>query len=175
MELMAPGAARDLAAAGFLGKYTVGLAPDTTATTGSVLLVSVTDSNRAGAQRTLQAVTREISVKLSRLQGSVAARGRIRAAVLSATPQATLSVSQTARPLVAITALGLLAALGIPIAVDALIARRRIRKGAVVPEVAPDPADGPAPGDRAIAERPLDYWPAAGNGGQSHRVPRAGG
>src|SRR5712691_3695531 len=172
-ELMAPGTARDLAASGFPGTYTVALAPDTTSTTGSVLLITVTDSSGAEAQRTLQAVTSEINVKLAQLQGRVAARNRIRAATLFATPQATLNVSQMARPVVAVTALGLLAALGIPIAVDGLIARRRLRAGAEMPEVATDRVDEQGYDDHTIAEQPLDYWPAGSNGGQSHRAPRA--
>jgi hypothetical protein len=171
-ELMAPGAARDLAASGFLGTYTVALAPDTTSTTGSVLLVTTTDRSSAQAQGTLQAVISEISVKLVQLQGSVAPRYRIRAVTLSATPRATLSASQMARPVIAVAALGLLAALGIPIAIDGLMARRRIRNDAMIPEVARDPADGPGYDDHTIAE-PSDYWPAGSNGGQSHRAPRS--
>jgi hypothetical protein len=171
-QLMAPGTARDLAARGFLGAYKVALASDTTVTTGSVLLITVTDSNKAEVEPTLQAVTSEISVRLSQLQASVAPRSQIRTAGLSYSPQATLNASQTARPLVAIAVLGLLAALAIPIAVDGQIARWRIRYGAMVPEVTPDPADEPAYGDRDFAEGTLDYWPPAHNGDQTHRAPR---
>ena len=173
-ELMAPGTARDLAASGFPGTYTVALAPDTTSTTGSVLLITVTDSSSADAQRTLQAVTSEINVKLAQLQGGVAARNRIRAATLFATPQATLSVSQMARPVVAVAALGLLAALGVPIAVDGLTARRRMRVAAEIPDETTHLADEPAYDDHTIADRPLQFWPATRNAGQTHRAPRTG-
>jgi hypothetical protein len=174
-QLMAPATARDLAARGFVGAYTVALAPDTTATTGSVLLISVTSNSSSVAVRTLQAVTSEISVKLSQLQSGVAARNQIRAAALSYTPQATLSSSQTARPLVAVTVLGLLAALGIPIAVDGLLARRRIRNAAMIPDPAEGPAvDGQADDDRDFAGRQWDSRPPGRNGSQSRRAPRAG-
>jgi hypothetical protein len=170
-ELMAPGTARDLAARGFPGPYTVALAPDTTGTTGSVLLVTVTDGSRAAVEPTLHAVIREISGQLSQLQASVAPRSRIQATALSYTPEANLSISHTARPLVAISALGLLAALGIPVAVDGVIARRGVRNGALDREVTPDPADERPSDDRTIVQ-PLDNWPPSDNGSQSHRAPR---
>jgi hypothetical protein len=171
-ELMAPGTARALAAGGFTGTYTVALAPDTTSTTGSVLLVTASDSSNAGAQRILQAVTSEISVKLAQLQGNILPRNRIRLATLFAAPQATLSVSQMARPVIAVTALGLLAALGIPIAVDGLMARRRMRYYDEIPEVATDREDEPSSDDRTVTGQPMEFWPAR-NGGKAHRAPRA--
>ena len=126
-ELMAPETVRQLAAQGFTASYTVALPSYTTSTTGSVLLVTVTGRNAAGVQRTLQAVTAQIGAKLFHLQKGVPARSRIRADTLSFTPQATLSISQTARPLVAVGALLLVTCLGIPIVVDGLVTRRRLR------------------------------------------------
>ena len=126
-ELMAPETVRQLAAQGFTASYTVALPSYTTSTTGSVLLVTVAGRNAAGVQRTLQAVTAQIGAKLFRLQKGVPARSRIRADTLSFTPQATLSISQTARPLVVVGALLLVICLGIPIVVDGLVTRRRLR------------------------------------------------
>jgi hypothetical protein len=46
---------------------------------------------------------------------------------LSITPQATLSVSETARPLVVVGAVLLVICFGIPIIVDGLLTRRQLR------------------------------------------------
>ncbi|MGH3204738.1 MAG: hypothetical protein ACRDP5_22215 [Streptosporangiaceae bacterium] len=128
-ELMAPETVRQLATQGFTASYTVALPSYTTSTTGSVLLVTVAGRDAAGVERTLQAVTAQISTQLAHLQNGVPARSQIRADTLSFTPKATLSISQTARPLVAVGALLLVICLGIPIVVDGLIARRRLRIG----------------------------------------------
>ena len=125
--LMAPGTVRQLAAAGFTASYTVALPPYATATTGSVLLVTVTGADAAAVQRTLQAVTAQIGPQLAQLQLGVPARGQVRADTLSFTPQATLSISQTARPLVVVGALLLVICLGTPIVVDGLATRRQLR------------------------------------------------
>jgi hypothetical protein len=153
-ELMGPGTILSLAARGFSASYTVALAPYTTSTTGSVLLVTVSGSDKTTVERTLSAVTRDVSVKLAQLQGKVTRYNRIRAATLSFSPQATLSVSQTARSLVPVIGLGLLLALGIPIIVDGQITRRRLRKAAkpqeaAAPERAPDPGGHVLGGQRA--------------------------
>ena len=126
-ELMAPGTVRQLAAQGFAASYTVALPSYTTSTTGSVLLVTVTGRDAAAVQRTLQAVTAQISTELAQLQRGVPARGQVGADTLSFTPQATLSISQTARPLVVVGALLLVICLGTPIVVDGLVTRRRLR------------------------------------------------
>jgi hypothetical protein len=148
-EVMAPGTLQELTAQGFLPSYTVALAPYTTNTTGSVLLVTVTGKDMIAVERTLHAVTSEVSAKLLQLQSQnrVKPHDRVRAATLSYTPQATLSVSQTARPVVAAAALGLLLALGFPVVADGAFARRRLRrKAAVLPRNGPDPAGPLAPG-----------------------------
>jgi hypothetical protein len=126
-ELMAPETVRQLAAQGFTASYTVALPSYTTSTTGSVLLVTVAGRDAAGVQRTLQAVTAQISTQLAHLQNGLPARSQIRAETLSFTPQATLSISQTARPVVAVGALVLVICLGTPIVVDGLVTRRRLR------------------------------------------------
>jgi hypothetical protein len=126
-EVMAPGTVRQLAARGFSAPYTVALPAYTTSTTGSVLLTTVTGTHAAAVQRTLQAVTAQISTQLAQLQHGIPARSRVRAETLSVTPQATLSISETARPLVIVGALLLVICLGAPIVVDGLITRRRVR------------------------------------------------
>ena len=147
-ELMAPGTINNLAARGYPDNYTVKLAPYTTTTTGSVLLVTSSGKHKLSVEGTLYQVTKEIRVKLAHLQRGVAANHQIRAATLSLSPQATLSLSQTARPLVAVIAPMFLLALGIPVLVDARAARKRIgRLTAMVPDPAPDPGPQPAYGD----------------------------
>jgi hypothetical protein len=170
LEMMAPGTAKDLAARGFPGSYAVALSPgENTVTTGSVLDVTVIDSSQAAAEDTLRAVTDQISVELTQMQGGIRPGDRIRAATLSFSPQAALSVSQTARPLVAVIALGLLLAFGIPIVVDGRITRRRIQAGALLPDLPPDRVDRLASGPAAMAHQPAGYWsPAARHGGNAH-------
>ena len=140
-ELMAPAAVRQLAARGFTASYTVELPSYTTSTTGSVLLVAVTGPNAARVQRTLRAVTAQIGTQLAQLQHGVPASSQVRAETLSVTPQATLSISQTARPLVVVGALLLVICLGAPIVVDGLVARRKLRGRSALPDSSALPQD----------------------------------
>ena len=126
-ELMAPATVSLLAARGCTASYTVGIPSYTTFTTGSVLLVTVTGPHAARVQLTLRAVTAQIGTQLAQLQNGVPARSQIHAETLSITPQAKLSVSQTARPLVVVGALLLVICLGTPIVVDGLLTRRQVR------------------------------------------------
>jgi hypothetical protein len=125
-ELMAPATVRHLAARGFTASYTVTLPSYTTSTTGSVLLVTAAGSNADRVQRTLQAVTAQIGTQLAQLQHGVPAASQVRSDTLSVTPQATLSTSQTARPLIVVGVLLLVICLGTPIVVDGLITRRQL-------------------------------------------------
>lgn len=184
-ELMAQGTINNLAAAGFGVPYTVALAPYTTTTTGSVLLVTVTGHGEAAVEHTLTGVTDEIQLKLAQLQGSVIPRNQIRAGTLSFSPRATVSVSQTARVLVVIIAPVPLLAFGIPVLVDGRASRRRIRRMRSAAAIVPDQdilsdhnsgaADRQADGDRVPAGRQQtpDGWPPADHRGRPHRV-RAG-
>jgi hypothetical protein len=133
-ELTAPATVSRLAARGFTASYTVAVPPVTTFTTGSVLLVTVAGTDTAGVQHTLRAVTAQISTQLAQMQRGVPAPSRVRADTLSFTPQATLSISQTARPLVIVC-------LGTPIVVDGLITRRRLRDRPVLPDSPTLPQD----------------------------------
>jgi hypothetical protein len=162
-ELMAPGIALGLAASGFPAAYTVALAPNTTSTTGSVLLITVTGSDSNAVESTLRAVTAEISTELSTLQRNVARHNRIRTATISLAPQATLSVSHTARAAVLVVLPGLLAALGIPILVDRR-AIRRARGRAVQPAQAVLPEQH---GPSATGGIPANYGHGAGDPSES--------
>jgi hypothetical protein len=140
-ELTAPATVSRLAARGFTASYTVAVPPVTTFTTGSVLLVTVAGTEAAGVQHTLQAVTAQISTQLAQMQRGVPGPSRVRADTLSFAPQATLSISQTARPLVIVGALLLVICLGTPIVVDGLITRRRLRDRPMLPDSPALPPD----------------------------------
>lgn len=131
-ELMAPRTVTSLAASGYADPYTVTVAPYNTATTGSVLLVSVTGNNRAAVERELYGVTNEISVELAQIQAKVRPQSRIRIATISVTPQAALDVARTARPLVVVVAASLLLLLGIPVVVDGQASKRKARTRAAL-------------------------------------------
>jgi hypothetical protein len=133
-ELMAPVTVRQLAAQGFSASYTVALPTYTTSTTGSILLVTVAGSHPVAVQRTLVAVTAQIGIQLAQLQHGVAAASQVHAETLSFTPQAKLSISQTARPLIVVGALLLVICLGTPIVVDGLVTRRRRRDPSALPD-----------------------------------------
>ncbi len=147
-ELMAPGSVRYLASRGFTDSYTVALAPYTTSTTGSVLLISVTGTDQAGVQRTLRGVTADIRTRLARLQSSVSRENRIQTVTLAMTRNASLSVSQTARPFAVLIGLGLMLAFGVPWLLDARNAARRLRPEAGPGLTVPHPADPVA----------VDHW-----------------
>ncbi|HEY7145395.1 MAG TPA: hypothetical protein VH637_14225 [Streptosporangiaceae bacterium] len=159
-ELMAPAVVNDLASKGYTATYTAELAPYTTTTTGSVLLISVTGSEPAQVQSTLTGVTHEVARELAQLQKRVKPASRIRSATLSYSPQATLSVTQSARSMVIVIALGLLLVIGVPVVVDGWLLRRKIRAALLVPGGGPGPG-GPLPDTRDLAG-PADWGPAPG-------------
>ncbi len=116
--LMSPAWARQLAARGYGASYSVEPATYSTPTTGSVLVVTTTGSDKLDVQESLKAVMSGLRAELGVIQGKVRPRDRIQVTTLSISPQATLSVGHTARPLVALGAFALLAALGIPVLVE---------------------------------------------------------
>ncbi|MDA8321575.1 MAG: hypothetical protein M0030_17460 [Actinomycetota bacterium] len=123
--MMSPATVGALSAQGYTEPYTVALPAYTTATTGSVVTVTVTGSDRALVQQTLEGVLTQLGSELTEIQGTVARPDRIRIAPLSATSQADLAVSQTVRPFVIVVVFGLVIALGVPVIVDGRAARRR--------------------------------------------------
>ena len=123
-EITAPGVVRELAAHGVAGSYTVTLAPYSTTTTGSVLLVDVNGSSEAGAEFSLQTVTAQISKSLSGLQAGERSRDRIRAVTISMDRTASLSAGDLMRTLGMILVVGLALALAAFRAVVAVTRRR---------------------------------------------------
>jgi hypothetical protein len=145
----APTVTQDLAARGYVSSYTVALATYTTTTTGSVLIVTVTGRHKLGVEGTLGAVTSEVSNELANLQRGIPARNQVHAATLSYSPQAALSLGQTAHSVLPLMALALLVAFGLPVIVDGWAMRLRMRRqrAALAEEGAPyrdDPASGVA-------------------------------
>jgi len=140
-ELMSPSTATYLASIGYPDSYTVALAPYTTPTTGSVLLITVSGTDKAGVELTLHGVINEISTLMARLQSANPPADRIRAMTISMTGQATLSLTQMARLLAVLIGVGLVASFGVPWIVDAQIAGRRVRRQTDPAVTAPQPAD----------------------------------
>lgn len=126
--LVAPATARLLASMGFSDPYTITPPTYTTTTTGSVLVIGVSGSSAAMVERTLHGVMAQVRTSLAGLQRHVRPRNRITAATLSSSPAAALAASATARPVAAILVLGLLAAFGIPVAIDGALRRRGARR-----------------------------------------------
>lgn len=120
--LMDPRTVQDLAGRGYSASYTVVDAPDTT---GPVLLVTASGSNKAAVENTLHGVTNEVSTKLNELQSSVAPDNQIGQQVIAMSPQALLNKSKKARPLAVILALGLALTFVIPQILDRRSATRR--------------------------------------------------
>lgn len=89
------------------------------------LIVSVTGSNKIQVEHTLHGVTGEIGSLLDGLQATVARNNRISLMTASFDPEATLSVTATARPLIAIFGVLIILALAVPALVDASVARNR--------------------------------------------------
>ena len=141
-ELTTPATERGLAAAGFTEPYTAVAQTTLTQTTasGSVLpgpfvVITVTGGDPGSVQRTLSAVTAQTGKTMLAMQASMPRASRIGVSVLSRAPRATLSVSAVARSLVLIVGLLLIAALTLPVLVDAAGARRRGRRGTTAPRI----------------------------------------
>lgn len=134
-ELMAPGTASYLSSQGFSDSYTVTLATYTTQTTGSVLLVTVNGHDPDSVEATMIGVIDQISRRLAGLQNGIGASDRVRAQTLSMPANASLSVSQTARPLAVLAGLGLVISFCVPWVVDAQVQRGRGRRaGGAAPD-----------------------------------------
>ncbi|MHB1876519.1 MAG: hypothetical protein ACYCPF_16885 [Streptosporangiaceae bacterium] len=127
--ITAPATVSSLAEHGYPEPYAVTMS--TSGATGPALTITVTGRDRAMVQETLMAVLARLYGDISWLQGRMPGPKLIRVTPLSATPQADLAVSQTARPYLIVAVLGLVIVLGVPVATDGLAARRRAAREAV--------------------------------------------
>jgi hypothetical protein len=145
-EVMDPSIASALAGRGYTGSYTIADDPNTS---GPILDITVTASNKNVAESTLRGVTNEVQTKLDSLQQFLLPANRITSMVVSFDSTATLEVSKKARGIVLIVGLGLVLTYVIPQIVDAEVTRRRGRRGTeYVPPTGPpageDQQDAPA-------------------------------
>jgi hypothetical protein len=145
---------------GATATYKVGVAADST---GPVLLLEVEGSDGAVAQRTLDAVLRQIKTRLDTMQtqGGVAPAARIRLSTVSASTEARLLAKDKAQTLIMAAALGLGLTVGVPLLTDSLARRRR---GQPVPVYRRDDVPPRPTGDLAQAV-------AGGSNGHRHPAP----
>jgi hypothetical protein len=144
-ELMSPDIATHLADNGFPDSYSVALANYTTDTTGSVLIVTITGTDKSGVDLTMHGVTNEISTVLTGLQSASPTYDRIQAVTLSMNAAA-LNLGQLARLLTVLIGVGLVVSFGIPWIVETRITGRRLQRAAWS-ATPPHPAD-PVGGER---------------------------
>jgi hypothetical protein len=131
--LMGPATVRQLASEGYTDSYTVAEPSYTTTATGSVLLITVSGTDPASVERTLHGVVGELDFTLVQMQRNIWPKHRITVSTLASSPQATLQTSATIRPIATTLVLGLIAALGLPVFIDGVIRRRKVRHAATKP------------------------------------------
>jgi hypothetical protein len=125
-QMMAPQTVAALADRGYGESFEI---VDDPATSGPILDITVTGSNQAAVESTLQGVTAATQAKLTALQADLKPTDRITSMVASQDPSAHLLVSKKARLVVLVLGLGLILTYAIPQIVDAEITRRRDRRG----------------------------------------------
>ena len=125
--LVGPATVEQLASEGFEDSYTVAQPTYTTTATGSVLIITVTGADPAGVERTLHGVIGELKYSLALMQGDVRPRNRITVSTLASSPQASLETSATVRPVVTTLLIGLVVALGLPVVIDGMLRRRKVK------------------------------------------------
>jgi hypothetical protein len=123
--VMDPRTALELAGRGATGSYVVA---DDPTTAGPVLDVTVVAKSTSTTERTLQVVTSQIAVQLSKLQAGISPANKITSLVISYDPKAAPYTSKKLRPLVVVLGLGLVLTIAIPLAVDTAVLRRRARR-----------------------------------------------
>jgi len=132
-SLMGPATTRQLASEGYANSYAVTEPTYTTAATGSVLIITVTGTDPAGVERTLHGVIGELDFTLAQMQRNIWPQRRITVSTLASSPQARLQASATIRPMATTLVLGLIAALGLPVLIDGVLRRRKVRHAASKP------------------------------------------
>jgi hypothetical protein len=132
-ELTGPVTVSQLASEGFEESYAVAQPTYATTTTGSVLIITVAGANPAGVERTLHGVIGEIKYLLVRMQGDVRPHSQITVSELASSPEASLQRSATVRPMVTTLLIGLIIALGLPVIIDGLVSRRKVKHAVAKP------------------------------------------
>jgi hypothetical protein len=98
-----------------------------------VLLITVSGTDPASVERTQHGVVGELDFTLVQMQRNIWPKHRITVSTLASSPQATLQTSATIRPIATTLVLGLIAALGLPVFIDGVIRRRKVRHAATKP------------------------------------------
>ena len=114
--------AEALAAQGATSTY---LVADATDTAGPVLDVTVSGHNKANVEKTLLAVTNEITTKLNAIQAGLNANSMIRDNVITFAPEPIAQKSKKVKPVLVAFALGLVLSIAIPVMVDGQRAQRQ--------------------------------------------------
>jgi capsular polysaccharide biosynthesis protein len=148
-RMMDPAITSALSAQGYSSTYQVEDAPNAP---GPVLLVLVTGHGKAEVQHTLGGVTNAIGTQLAAMQSGISQRDRITELVLAVSAKPTLLRSKLERPIAGVLVLGLALALGIPLIVEGISARRRSRKGTDITS-GPTLASDLSPAYRSFATR----------------------
>jgi hypothetical protein len=116
------GTKADLVAHGYPESYTI---IDATDTSGPILVITVTGSNKAAVEHTLYGVTQQVGTELNAQQAGISSADAIRDQVITFTPYATRLTSKKSRPLSVVFGLGLALTIGVPLMIDAAMVRRR--------------------------------------------------
>jgi len=111
-----------LASRGYSGSYTIVDAFDTS---GPILLITVTGSNKTSVEHTLYGVTQQVGTELSQQQAGVSAPNTIHDLVITFSPEASRLTSKKSRPLSVVFGIGIALTIAIPLIVDAALLRRR--------------------------------------------------
>ena len=111
-----------LAASGYPASYTVVDAADTS---GPILLITVTGSNKVVVEHTLSGVTQQVATLLAQQQTGISSYNRIHEQVLTFTPQASRLTSKKSRPLSVVFGLGIVVTIAVPLIVDGALLRRK--------------------------------------------------
>ena len=115
-----------LAARGYTSSYTIIDAVDTS---GPILLITATGSNKASVEHTLNGVTQQIDIDLRQQQAGISSVNTIHDMVITFSPEAHRLTSKKSRPLSVVFGIGIALTIGIPMLVDAIMLRRRRDKG----------------------------------------------
>lgn len=119
--------AESLKEAGYTSSY---LVTDALDTSGPVLIVTVTGHSPVQVEHTLYGVTSQVNDKLAGLQAGLKASYKVRDAVITFTPHASVLKSKKLKPLALLVALCVVLTISIPVIVDARSFRRAYRNQA---------------------------------------------
>ncbi|WP_182872788.1 hypothetical protein [Microbispora sp. H10670] len=149
--------AQDLAQHGLTGTYETQIPPDSRA---PLLKVTVTHSDPAMAQATMEAILKRIPAALDDLQKTNSSISQVRLSVLTKSKKPERVVTSKIRSLVGVLAVGLMLTVGAPLIIESIKNPRR----PIQPKRVPDPNGGLAPKRLRLdddAPTAVHVWPPA--------------